>query len=54
MEFIRTAEIAGTVLKTAHDVGKFVVSRLKVGAWGETAQDIQPPHVNVEHQLGQE
>lgn len=47
-------EIAGRVLKTAHDVGSFVMERLTVGGWGSTADAIQPPHVNVEHNLGEE
>lgn len=54
MERINGWEIAGKVLKTAHDVGSFVMGHLRGGAWGETASNIQPPHVNVEHQLGDE
>lgn len=53
-EFIGAYELAGKVLKTAHDVGSFVVGRLAGGAWGDTATNIQPPHVDVEHNLGEE
>jgi len=53
-ELIRAFEVAGRVLQAAQHAGQFVMSHVRVGGWGETASDIQPPHINVEHQLGDE
>lgn len=52
-DLIGAYEVAGKILQTAHKVGSFVVNRLTVGGWGETAQNIQPPHVNIEPELGE-
>jgi hypothetical protein len=53
-EFIKTAEVIGNVAQRAYGVGKFVMKHVQVGGWGETATDIQPPHVNIEPTLGEE
>lgn len=53
-EFIGAYELAGRVLKTAQHVGEFVLGHLRGGAWGDTATNIQPPHVDVEHLRGDE
>lgn len=40
-ELIKTFEVAGNVAERAYNIGKFVMDRLQVGAWAETANKIK-------------
>lgn len=57
-ELIGGYEIGAKILQTAQKIGKttlgFVSEHIRPGAWGEMAEAIQPPHVDVEHQLGED
>lgn len=52
-EFMVAYELPGKVLRVAQRVGGFIKEHVVCGAWGDTATNIQPPHIDVEPELGE-